>query len=148
MKTFLKPGITDDSGFTLIELVIVIVILGVLASVGIPVIGSMIGSSRENATKGELLLLKTAIVGRTGAAELRGYENDVRSLPPDLTGLVSKPAGVANWDRFTQTGWNGPYISSNNNDYLTDAWGTGYIYDVGARTIRSVGGQDTITVAF
>ncbi len=148
MKVFYKPGIDVDFGFTLIELVIVIVILGVLASVGIPVIGGMIGSSRENATKRELLSLKTAIVGRTGAAELRGYENDVGSLPPDLSGLVSKPGSVANWDRFTQTGWNGPYISSNNNDYLTDAWGTGYIYDSGIRTIRSVGGQDTITVAF
>ena len=148
MKTILKPGIYGDSGFTLIELVIVIVILGVLASVGIPVIGGMIDSSKENATKRELLLLKTAIVGQTGAAELRGYENDVGSLPPDLTGLVSKPAGVSNWDRFTQTGWNGPYIESDNNEYLVDAWGVNYIYDAGARTIRSAGGSDTLTVAF
>jgi prepilin-type N-terminal cleavage/methylation domain-containing protein len=148
MKTLLKPGIYGDSGFTLIELVIVIVILGVLASVGIPVIGGMIDSSKENATKRELLLLKTAIVGQTGAAELRGYENDVGLLPPDLTGLVSKPAGVSNWDRFTQTGWNGPYIESDNNEYLVDAWGVNYIYDAGARTIRSAGGSDTLTVAF
>lgn len=148
MKTFYKPGINDGSGFTLIELVIVIVVLGVLASVGIPVIGGMIDSSREKATKQELLLLKTAIVGQTGAAELRGYENDVGSLPPDLTGLVSKPAGVANWDRFTQTGWNGPYIESNNNEYLADAWGVNYIYNAGARTIMSAGGSDTLTVAF
>ncbi len=148
MKALLKPGITGDSGFTLIELVIVIVVLGILASVGIPVIGSMIVSSRENATRREMMLLKTAMVGQAGAATVRGYENDVGSLPPDLTGLVSKPAGVSNWDRFTQTGWNGPYIDSNNNDYLTDSWGTNYIYDSGARTIKSVGGPDTITVAF
>jgi len=88
------------------------------------------------------------MVGQAGAATVRGYENDVGSLPPDLTGLVSKPAGVSNWDRFTQTGWNGPYIDSNNSDYLTDSWGTSYIYDSGARTIKSVGGPDTITVAF
>ena len=148
MKTIFKPGINGGSGFTLIELVIVIVILGVLASVGIPVIGGMIESSKENATKRELILLKTAIVGQTGAAELRGYENDVGSLPPDLTGLVSKPGSVANWDRFTQTGWNGPYIESTNNEYLVDAWGINYIYDAGARTIRSAGGSDTLTVAF
>jgi prepilin-type N-terminal cleavage/methylation domain-containing protein len=148
MKTFLKPGIDGDSGFTLIELVIVIIVLGVLASVGIPVIGGMIASSKESATKRELLLLKTAIVGQAGSAEIRGYENDVGSLPPDLGGLVTKPAGVANWDRFTQTGWNGPYIDASNNDYLTDAWGAGYIYDSGARSIRSVGGPDTLTVVF
>ena len=148
MKATLKPGISGDSGFTLIELVIVIVVLGILASVGIPVIGSMIVSSRENATRREMMLQKTAMVGQAGAATVRGYENDVGSLPPDLTGLVSKPAGVSNWDRFTQTGWNGPYIDSNNSDYLTDSWGTSYIYDSGARTIKSVGGPDTITVAF
>lgn len=148
MKATLKPGITGDSGFTLIELVIIIVVLGILASVGIPVIGSVVVSSRENATKREMLLLKTVIVGQTGAATVRGYENDVGSSPPDLTGLVSKPAGVSDWDRFTQTGWNGPYIDSSGNDYLTDAWGAGYIYDDGARTIKSVGGPDTITVVF
>jgi general secretion pathway protein G len=148
MEALIRPGIAYDSGFTLIELVIVIVVLGILASVGIPVIGTMIGSSRENATRREMVLLKTAIVGQTGAATIRGYENDVGSPPPDLTGLVSKPAGVSNWDRFTETGWNGPYIDPDNNDYLTDGWGANYIYDGGSRTIKSVGGADTITVIF
>ena len=147
MDRTLKPGVASDSGFTLIELVIVIVVVGILATTAIPVIGNMIGSSKVTATKQEILILKNAITGRSDTG-VKGYENDVGSPPPALNGLVSKPVGVASYDRFTRVGWNGPYIDPSNNDYLKDAWGTNYVYDGTARTIRSVGGQDTITVAF
>ncbi len=147
MATSYKPGISEDSGFTLIELVIVIVVLGILASVGIPVISGIIGSSKISATRKEMTHLKAAIVGQADNG-VRGYENDVGALPPDLTGLVSKPAGVADYNRFDKTGWNGPYIRPDNNDYLADGWGAGYIYDPLSRTIKSVGGTDTITVVF
>lgn len=142
-----EPGVADDSGFTLIELVIIIVVVGILATAAIPIMGNMLESSRTNATKREMLLFKSAIVG-SAVTGIRGYENDVGSPPPNLQGLVTKPAGVANYDRFTKTGWNGPYVDSNNNDYLTDGWGVNYIYDFAGRSIISVGGPDTITVVY
>jgi type II secretory pathway pseudopilin PulG len=144
----IKPGISNGSGFTLIELAIIIVVLGVIATVGIPVMGNMLNSSKISATREELKTLKTAIVGKGGAGALRGYENDVGSLPPTLQGLFIKPGGVSNWNKFTRTGWNGPYIDGSGGEYLRDAWGADYIYDAVGRTIMSVGGQDTITVAF
>jgi len=139
--------IKSSSGFTLVELVIILVVLGVLASVAIPRIGAMIGTSKANTTKDEMRRLRIALVGSAGD-DIRGYENDVGSLPPDLTGLVAKPGGVSEWDRFTQTGWNGPYISADDDKYLQDAWGTNYIYSQGSRTIKSVGSGDTLTVSF
>jgi prepilin-type N-terminal cleavage/methylation domain-containing protein len=145
----IKPGLfkLNNSGFTLIELAIIVVVLGVLASVGIPRITGMIESSRTTATEEEMRRLKIALVG-SATDNLRGYETDVGSLPSSLNGLVTKPGGVADWDRFTSTGWNGPYIDSNNNDYLKDAWDVSYLYDNGARTLKSVGSGDTITITF
>lgn len=143
-----KPGTGSGSGFTLIELTIIIIILGVIATIGIPVTGRMINSSKVNSTKEEMVNLKTAIVGRTSPHPIRGYENDVGSPPPDLKALYTKPAGATNWDKFTKTGWDGPYIDGDDGEYLKDAWGAYYIYDRTSRLIISVGGRDTITVAF
>jgi len=147
MNVRYKPGIGGDSGYTLIELIIIVLVVGVLATVAVPVIGNMIGVSKESATRKEMTLIKTAIVGRTDG-EIRGYENDVGSPPPSLQGLVSRPAGVAVYNRFTKIGWNGPYLEADNDAYLMDAWGVNYVYDSVARTIKSAGGPDTITVAY
>jgi type II secretory pathway pseudopilin PulG len=143
-----KPGIRDGSGFTLIELTIIIVVLAVIATFGIPVMGDMITASKVASTKKELSTLKIAIAGENGPGDIRGYENDVGSPPPDLQGLFIKPEDVADWNRFTRTGWNGPYIDGDNGSYLKDAWGINYVYDPSGRSIISVGGPDTITVVF
>jgi type II secretory pathway pseudopilin PulG len=146
--TNIKPGISSGSGFTLIELAIIIVILGVIATVGIPVLGNMVNASKVSATKSELHTLKIAMVGKSGDGNIRGYENDLGVLPATLQGLFTKPTGVPNWNKFTKTGWNGPYINGDDGQYLKDAWGVNYVYDFAGRTIKSVGGRDTITVAF
>jgi hypothetical protein len=110
--------------------------------------GNMIKASKISATRDELNNLKIAIAGKSSSDNIRGYENDVGALPPDLQGLSAKPSGVSNWNKFTKTGWNGPYIDGSGGEYLKDAWGVDYVYDPVGRTLKSVGGQDTITVAF
>jgi prepilin-type N-terminal cleavage/methylation domain-containing protein len=134
-------------GFTLIELVIVILVLGILSAVAIPVIGSFLTSSKETATKDEMRRLAVAIAGADAATD-RGFEGDVGFPPSALADLVAKPDTLAAYNPYQHIGWNGPYIDGSGGEYSTDAWGQAYVYDPSARTISSVGAGDTITISF
>ena len=143
----------SEVGFTLVELVLIIVVLGIVAAVAIPKIGDIITGSKTNATREEMMRLKGAIIGNPsvtsgGRLSDRGYRGDAGSFPPNLTGLVTKPAGVAVWNPYTRLGWHGPYIDSTGGDYLKDAWGVAYVYDSTARTLTSTGSGASIVITF
>lgn len=142
-----------ERGFTLIEIVMVVVVLGILAAIVVPRMGGLSENSRITATKSEMLMLKRAIIGNSsitaGGRYLdAGFQGDMGRPPVNLAELAVKPDSVTAYDKFTRIGWNGPYIDSADGDYLTDAWGTPYVYDPSARTILSVGGPDTIRISF
>ncbi len=152
----LKPPaqLTSQHGFTLIELVIIIVILGILAAVAVPKFTGLTESSKFTATKQELRNLKLAIVGDPsvvagGEFVSRGYEGDVGFPPSLLVDLVVKPDSVSSYNKLTRLGWNGPYIEGSDNSYLTDAWGNSYRYTSGSRTMISDGdGIDSLIETF
>jgi prepilin-type N-terminal cleavage/methylation domain-containing protein len=142
-----------NKGFTLIELVIVIVVLAILAGVGIPQIGSMVKASKVNATKSEMIEIKRAIDGDPqvvagGENVARGFEGDVGNPPNRLLDLAYKPDTIPPYDRITGRGWNGPYIDTSEASYLMDAWNEAYVYSATERTIKSTGSGTEITVGF
>lgn len=132
------------AGFTLIEVVIVILVIGVLASVAIRQIGTTIDTAKYEQTKKELDLLAFAIVGNPeiradGSRSDFGYVGDNGALPPSIDALASNP-GIATW--------NGPYVAGGTTatDFKTDGWGTAYVY--ANTTISSTGSGSAIDKSF
>ncbi len=133
-----------EAGFTLVEVVMVIIILGIITAVAMKSLDSGLESARVEETRNELNQLVAAIAGNpnlysNGVRTDFGYVGDVGSLPPTLDALVTSP-GYATW--------RGPYIASDfgnfSDDYKRDAWGAVYTY-TGSNTLVSTGGEDTLT---
>jgi len=102
----------DQAGFTLVELLVVLVILVLLASLVGPRVIGYLGSSRTKAAQ-------VQIEGLASALEL--FKLDVGRYPSTSEGLralVQSPSGAG--------GWNGPYL--NKRDVPNDPWGRPYNY--------------------
>lgn len=101
----------DSRGFTLIEMIVVVIILGLLAGLVAPRLFSRVGQSKQVAARAQIELL--------GAA-LDQYSLDTGSYPPSTVGL---DALVRNPN---VSGWNGPYLKKE--AVPVDPWGNPYSY--------------------
>ena len=104
-------------GFTLIEMLLVVVIIGILAGV---VVTRLSGRSEE----ARIARAKSDLAGQLSLA-IDLFEQDVGRLPSNdegLQALVGNP-GVP--------GWRGPYLK---NGLKPDPWGTPYSYTLDTTT--------------
>ncbi len=95
-----------SAGFSLIELLIVIAIMGVLASIIAPEMFGEVDSSSRKAAVAQMKLLETA---------LDTYRLDTGNYPKSLQELI----------KSDQKNWDGPYLPK---EVPTDPWGNPYVY--------------------
>ena len=112
-NTIGQPLRRKNLGFTLLELLVVMVIIGLLAGYVGPKYFSQVGKSQVKAARAQIDALEKA---------LDQYRLDTGHYPvaeQGLLALVNKPANEPKWE--------GPYLKKN---LPADPWGNAYVYKI------------------
>lgn len=99
---------SNQSGFSLIELLVVLAILGLLAGLVLPNVLGRMGSAKWKAAGSQLVSIQQGI---------DSFALDTTRLPDSLDQLVEQP-GDADF-------WSGPYIQKS---ILKDPWGNDWVF--------------------
>lgn len=121
----------NDDGFTLVEIMVVVVIIGLLAGLVGPKLFKNLEKANVETARTQMSNFKTS---------LATYRLDMGRYPDQLNCLIS-PCG---------DGWNGPYLDGE--EIPLDPWKNEYMYEVRdngkAFTLTSsAGGDEPITVS-
>lgn len=102
-------GIMSQKGFTLIEILLVVIIIGILVSLVAPRLAGRSEEARKQAAKADI------DSGISLAIDM--YEVDNGRYPARLEDLFLKPSDAPNWK--------GPYLKKG---MPKDPWGNAYVY--------------------
>ena len=119
-----------DEGYTLTEMLVVIVIIALIAAVLTPSLLGQLGRARAKTAQ---LQLDTTVT------ELNMFKDDVGRFPTQQEGLQALVTGTG------INGWLGPYLKSDK--ALNDPWGHPLVYAVaadGSVSVTSLGGDDKV----
>jgi prepilin-type N-terminal cleavage/methylation domain-containing protein len=140
----------QQSGFTLIELVIVLAVIGILAAAVTPAVVQRVIDARILATAAEAQALHEAMVGVPTQSRF-GFVGDMGRLPNSFQELVQRgslPAYTIDTTRSIGMGWRGPYVNigTSQNDYLADGFGRAYT-GAASGQVRSAGADGVMNTA-
>lgn len=107
-----------NAGFTLLELLVVIVIIGLLAAFVAPKYFGQVGKSKTQMARAQIEALDKAI---------DQYRLDTGAYPTTAQGLIALTVAPA-----AEGNWHGPYLKKG---VPVDPWGNAYVY-------KSPGGDD------
>ena len=107
---------TLKSGYSFMEIVIVIAIISILAGVGIPSYLSYIESSKVTKTVAHINLVKN---------EINRYYGDIGRFPESLDDLLDAPDD----DSPLAKKWNGPYLEIKGGGLPMDGWDRDLVYE-------------------
>ncbi|MFW5972252.1 MAG: type II secretion system major pseudopilin GspG [Bacillota bacterium] len=105
----MKRKLHSQSGFTLIEVMIVVIIIGALAAFVGPELFGRVSQTRTTVAENQIKIFEVA---------LNNYRLDNGSYPADLEALIEQPNDASDWA--------GPYIDANK--IPKDPWGNEYHY--------------------
>jgi len=143
-----KPGkhkaVSGNCGFTFIELILTIVVIGILISVAVQQISPVMDTFNEEETRAEMDRIAYAVIGdgdiNKNVGNYFGYVGDIGAMPPNLDALLANPGSYGTW--------NGPYLNSDfeqdPDDFKKDAWQADYIYSGGVSIISSGSGDNIV----
>jgi len=103
-----SPRAQRARGFTLLEMLAVIVLIGIIGAVVVTQVGKNVDKGKYGAGKSQLMTL---------SQKIENYALDNGTPPQQLDGLVTKPANAPNWQ--------GPYAKASE---LKDPWGHAFGY--------------------
>ncbi len=122
----MQPTNQRNSGFSLLEMIVVIAIMAIVVGAAVPVTSKVLTYQARKATRSEVGGIADAV------AE---YFRDTLALPTQVTDLLVDP-GV--------TGWSGPYLPGVVADQLTGK--VGYQVDAWSRDYRFVIAGDVLSI--
>jgi general secretion pathway protein G len=104
----------NQEGFSLLEIMIAVLIMGLLAAVGVPALWNFYEGTKRTGTETSLRAFKSAI---------NLYNARVLSYPSSLRDLVRPPVDEKVRKRWTDGG--GPFLEK---EIDVDSWGNPFVY--------------------
>jgi len=106
----------SEDGFTLMEMLVVLVVIGLIAAVAIPGVMRLLGNAKAKAAHIQIQTIENS---------LNYFQLDMGRFPTDQEGLEALMKAPTGSDS-----WSGPY--ARNEKQLNDPWGHPFIYKSGA----------------